>query len=211
MLAARVGNVKMVEKLISCRCDMDSKCDRDRTVIHYACVSGTLEILRILRTMNLDWNAGSSWYMRGQHRQCVTVLHLASTHNDTSLLRYLLDEDLCQDLDCVTDAQETPLFWASWDDKPHNVALLLSWGANPTIQADRGDGLRVSPIHLAAEKGSELVIRKFLDKGCDMMATDGEGYTCELIALQKGHTKVAGLIRDHACIQGMWIRVEKRP
>lgn len=113
MYAAGTRNTDMVNTLLAHGSDAKAWDHNGQTVGHYACKSGHLEALHVLRHF-IDWNAPAKSVILGMHFRNVTVLHLAAAHDEDSLLSFLLDEDLKNDIDGSTDNGETALHLAAW-------------------------------------------------------------------------------------------------
>ncbi|KAJ3110368.1 hypothetical protein HDU96_006660 [Phlyctochytrium bullatum] len=75
------------------------------------------------------------------------------------------------------------------DDCASMVKLLLDYGANPNALHQGG-----FPLHKAAQKGKEDIIRVLLDAGANIDDTDGSGRTPLLVACEKGHDGAAELL-----------------
>lgn len=199
MLAARAGNVDIVEMLIG-RVDTSVFDAQGCNVAHYALEGGHVEVVYALRHCELDWGAKGEMSIHGAMRRDVTALHLAAKYKHSILLEYLIDENLISDIDCVTQSGETPLYIAVWSVRPCNVAVLLSKEAN----ANRlGDGHRESPLHLAARFGHRDTVSEFLRHGCDVTIPNGNGLDCEMIALKFGFKDLAQTFAEFAQNQGM--------
>ena len=191
MYAARAGSIDIVNTLIAHSGDATARDHTGKTVGHYACESGRLEVLRGLRDC-IDWNAQACYSLGAVRGQGVTVLHLAALRNDDSVLRFLLDEDLITDRDAATEDNVTALFLTAWYNIPRNVFLLLSKDADPTFMSTWG-----SPLHVAARQGHVEVMSEFMSHGCNLNLPDLEGLDCEMLAWKYGHTRLATTIRGH--------------
>lgn len=198
MFAARAGNISMVESLFSHGSDAKATSHAGWTVAHYACTSGHLDILFSLKDKGIDWNAKAKAITKQGLREGVTVLHLAAVLEDDSVLKYLLEEDFVKEVDGVTDLKETALFMAAWENKPRNVALLLSKNGDPTLVADPiHGGAGMSSIHIAARFGSVSAMSEFINYGCNLKIPDSQGLDSEMIAWKYGHTELAKIIGRH--------------
>ena len=136
--------------------------------------------------------------IKRDHREGVTVLHLAAVLKDESVLEYLLDEDFVKDVNGVTNFKETAVFMAAWNGKARNVALLLSKNGDSAMMVDAiGRGARESAVHIAARHGYISVISEFIKYGCDLKIPDDHGLDSEMIAWKNGRTEVAKMIGRH--------------
>ena len=165
----------------------------DLTVIHCACMNDHRNILIGLRKTEIDWNSVTTAEIENSQHTKVTALHIAAGSEDSSILEYLLSENLMSNIDARTERGETPLSVSVWAEIPRNVSLLLSKGADTTIVDENGD----SAIHWAAKQGSEEVIAEFIQHGSDLGLRDSRGLTPELVARKYGHETLAKIIMDY--------------
>ena len=208
MFAALGGNIGMVESLLSHGGDAKATDHAGRSVAHYACTPGHLDVLSALRDKGVDWNAKADATIEEYPRKGVSVLHLAAVLEDDSVLKYLLEGNFVEDVDGVTDLNETSLFMAAWQGQPRNVALLLSKNGDPALVADpvanKPDRAGESPVHIAARLGDMSVTSEFINYGCDLTIPDSQGLDSEMIAWKHGHTELAKRIgrytREHGTL-----------
>ena len=201
MFAARAGNIDIVKLLIGHGVDPSVSDAQGCTVAHYAFDSGHVEVVHALRHCKLDWCAKGQMSLGGKILQDVTALHLAAKHEDSSLLEYLIDEELISDIDCVTRNRLTPLCIAVWSSQPRNVFTLLSKKANAHVLSKHGE----SPLHMAARFGNREIVSEFLRHGCDVTIPDADGLDCHMIALKYGFKDLAQMIAESAQQQGLSI------
>ena len=199
MLAARAGNVDIVNLLIDHGVDPSASDAQGCNVAHYAFDSGHVEVIHALRHCKLDWSAKGQMSLHGKMLQDVTALHLAAKHWDSSLLEYLIDKKLISDIDCVTRNRLTPLYIAVWSLQPRNVVMLLSKKANAHVLATHGE----SPLHMAARLGFRDIVSEFLRNGCDVTIPDKDGLDCQMIALKYGFKDLAQTFAECAQKQGV--------
>ena len=192
MYAACAGNVDMVNTLLAHGSNAKARDHNGQTVGHYTFKSGHLEVLHVLRHLT-DWNETANCVIGGSSFRNVTVLHLAATRGEISMLRFLLDEDLIKDIDGVTEANETALHLAAWAGRPQNVSLLISKKADPALMTTYGQ----SPLHIAARYGFVNVMSEFINTGCNLRIPDSDGLDCEMLAWKLGHTRLATMIRRY--------------
>ena len=198
MFAAQAGNVAVVKELISRGCDTNIRDHANRSIAHYACAAGNLHIVRVLEDKPVDWNAEAEMALGDDLVQGVTILHLAAILEDASLLTFLLDKGLCEDFNCTTSLQETPLYLASLYGLSRNIDLLLSKNADPMVfVVQKRKYPSHSPIHKAAVNGDIEVMYQFMKHDCDLQIPDDRGLNNEMLALKNGHTELAGLIGNH--------------
>lgn len=200
MLAARAGNIDIVNLLIGRGIDPSVSDARGCNVAHYALDSGHVEVIYALRHCKLDWGAKAEMSIHGQMLRGVTALHLAAKHENVIFLEYLIEEKLISDIDCVTQSGETALSIAVWSAWPRNVAVLLFQAANANIL---GSGHVESPLHMAARFGDWEMVSEFFRHGCDVTIPNKHGLDCQMIALKYGFKDLAQTFAEFARKQGM--------
>lgn len=160
--------------------------------VHCACFEDQKSILVRLRDTSIDWNSKIAT-TRWRTPRNVTALHIAARIEDSSVLKYLLNENLMSNVDALDSKGETPLLLAVRSRAPQNVSLLLSNGASTTIGNYSGQ----SVAHCAAEWGFEEAISEFIVHGSDLGLPNSRGLTPELVARKHGHTALAEVIMDY--------------
>lgn len=85
----------------------------------------------------------------------VIPLHLAVLYKGVSVIRKLLD--ICGDPDKQDSNGETPLLYACRQNEPDKVAVLLEYGANPSVCNNRGE----SPFSVTLDQGIQ---KQLLDR-----------------------------------------------
>ena len=202
MLAARAGNVDIVNLLIGRGVDPSVFDAQGCNVAHYALKGGNVEVIHALRHCELDWGAKGEMSNHDLMLQDVTALHVAATQGNSTLLEYLIDEKLITDIDCVTRDRATPLHIAVWSKRPRNVAVLLSKKANAhVLTIPWGE----SALHMAARFGHRDIVSEFLQNGCDVTVPNKDGLDCQMIALKYGFNDLAQMFAEFAQKQGVSI------
>jgi len=186
MQSAWSGHAQMVAWLIEHGADVKAVDQDGWNTAHHACTSGSLPVMRLLRTTDTDWHGKVSAEFRNIASNDVSLLHLAAFHADRNFLEYLIDEGLAQDLNCTTSDRLTPLYLAVWADRFDCVALLLSKNVMTSIMSFEG-----SPLHLAVKFGKRKMYSLFRSHECDLDMPDQDGLDCEMLALKYGHPELA--------------------
>lgn len=198
MVAAKMGNVTVMETLLSHNATASLTDKRGWGVIHYALMHRKARSLPVLKGLGLDWGAkvrakfGRVWF------HGATALHIAASLGNHSL-EYILDNGCISDINGVTDAGETALFVASYMGRLDNVSTLLSRNADETILAKYQ---AYSPLHIAAQQGHEDIVVALFDHGCNVHAKTSLDLTPELVARRSGHLNVAILLEKYAGEEG---------
>ena len=190
MMAARNGDVAVVEILIHHGADLYAKDNHGWSVIHYALLSGREELWRSLRRVISDWNATISAEFLGSWYRDITALHLAASL-DSNALEFLLHNRLIYDIDHVAKPQRTALSVAIGYRNSRNVDLLLRADADTTIS-----WCGIPPLHHAAERGIMEVVKVFASRGVNLIPQDKFGLTPELVARRSGHLDVAKFLKE---------------
>ena len=198
MLAAKGGHVAVAKLLIDHGADVSATDINGWSVTHYACQSGSEELLYLLKSITTDWDAKITAKIHKNWFYDATALHLAASLPGNAL-RFLLTNDLMTDVNSVTQDKETALWMAAFFGISRNVSLLLDKAANDTIRNCYSEG----PVHVAIRCGHLAVVTTFMNKGCDLSLQDGSGFTPQLIARKYGHLDLANILKESSSAGGM--------
>lgn len=98
----------------------------------------------------------------------------------------------------ITYKSSWALFWAAEHNRESTARKLLHLGANVNIKLRKGAGAkgkpRLTPLHVAAEKGHLAIVKLLLEVGADPEARARERFTPLYFALKARHEKVARTI-----------------
>jgi uncharacterized protein len=153
--------------------------------IHEAAATGAQE--RLEQILQMDPSAVNSYSVDGW-----TPLHLAVFFGRINIVHLLHSKGA--DLNAVSKSDErvSPLHSALAN--PNNAAvaqLLIDYGAD----VNATQALDYTPLHYAASNGLEGIVRNLLSRSVDSKARTIEGKTARDLALEKGHTAVADLLK----------------
>ena len=104
MMAATAGKLSFVEILIRHGASVCAQSNEGWNVAHYACSHGRLNVLSALQKANIDWNnkvSGGFFMEAGQSvtdRRNISMLHLASSQNNSKVVEFLLTKHLIEDI-----------------------------------------------------------------------------------------------------------------
>lgn len=189
MQSARSGHAQMVAWLIEHGGDVKAVDQNGWNAAHHACTSGSLEVMRLLRTTDIDWHGKVSAEFGKFTSNNVSLLHLAAFHADGKFFKYLVDEGLAKDLDSTTSDGLTPLYLAAWADRFDSMAFLLSRNVMTSIMS-----CGECPLHLVVRFGRRKMYSLFRYRECDLEMPNEDGWDCEMLAFIHGHQELAGEI-----------------
>ena len=163
--ASKAGQEDTVRILLAAGADVDAKDLRGRTPTHYATESGDLRILHNLLIVGADPMATDI------DRIC--PIHLAAAQGSELLTRELLR--FGADPDCRDSEGRTPLHHSCSSNGSTITAASILLEAGATLCTANSEGAH--PIHLAAEQGSESLVRLLISRGADVNCSDKKGRT----------------------------------
>ncbi|KAL8852066.1 MAG: hypothetical protein Q9221_002996 [Calogaya cf. arnoldii] len=194
MIAAYNGNTEIMKELLSYGADVHALDRGGINVAHHACFGGYIEAVNILQTTTVDFDRRGSISIQSETFNGAHILHIAAADESSTLLQFLLDENLITDINVTCEQSETALSIAAWLSRPLNVSILLSKKANAEI---RSHGTSETPLHIATRVGNDAVVRIFLQHDCDINVLDGGGLDCETLAKRHGHSGIEKLLREY--------------
>ena len=161
--------------LIDAGADLHTKNEKQRSPLHYACGSGTLDVVKMLV------RAGAG--VRATNDKGWACLHIATIHGHTDTVRYLVG---LPDVDVnhrVTEYHETALHRSSHPTRADIVQVLIDAGAEVEIRNKYG----YSPLHYACLSGATDVVKMLVRAGAGVRAQTDAGETCLAYALISRH------------------------
>ena len=190
MAAAESGNEAIFSTLLLHGADPRVGDSHLCTALHYACFQDHRNILALLRDTGIDWDSKGTVTIRGGPHGMITAFHIAASIENSTVLKYLTDENLSSNINACTVDGRTPLYVAAQKRAYRNMSLLLSNGADP-------DSSDESVIHAAARWGETKSIDEFIRYGSDLGSSNGLSLTPELVARNNGHVTLANIIMNH--------------
>ena len=210
-IAAEIGHVRVVEKLIDVRADTAIKTPGGRTALHLAVLGCRGNVVsKLLEKKGSDAVDGSGR----------TALHLAALSKDVEELLQQEENSETKDRkkgeeggeEGGKEGNEKVAGWVSELVKKFNekkdidgrtalhlaaqnghkvvVGVLLEKEAAVNATNDRG----WTALHLAAQRGHEAVVGVLLQNGAEVNATNDDGWTALHWAAQNGHEAVVGAL-----------------
>jgi len=168
MLAASMGNTRMVEKLLTFGESVDQVDLLGRTALHHAILADAEHTALALLT--------HSKRLSCKDRQKVSPLVLASAKGMLSVVRHL-----CETEGVVLDYDKyghNALHQAAIFGHSEVIEVLIQYGYpinDPEKPSKLHYGLRRTPLHLAAFKGHIEALDKLISLGADVNAKDSQG------------------------------------
>ncbi len=135
-------------------------------------------------------DAGAS--LSGRSFDGWSALHLAAFMGHANVVHELLTRSAPVDAISENSSANTPLCAAIAGHCSRDVVvMLLDAGADVNVRAAVG----VTPLHLAASRGADLVIRELLSRGANTSACMEDGTTVVGMAEARGHRETADLLQ----------------
>ena len=178
--AARTGELKQVQELLTQDANVDYADNDGRTALHWASTMGRTKIVQELLTQGADVNYANSdnW----------TALHFAARYGYLETVQKLLTRGA--NVDYTDNDSWTALHWAAINGHANVVQYLVSQGAN----VDYADNDGWTALHFAARYGYPKIVQYLLTQGADVGQADNDGFTALHFASTNGHIDVISLL-----------------
>lgn len=217
-VAAQCRRAEMVELLIRRGADVNAIDHDADSVLHHAAANSGAQLLAALI------EAGARVNVKNNFRH--TPLHAAVAAGDVGAVRVLVDNgaevdaetverrtslsiaaskglgEICSLLlsfgasACIADQEGfMPLHWAAREQRV-DVVEILTTGSLITAVDSRAKG-QVTPLHIAAARGSCDVCRVLIERGANIEATDADGKTALMHGSSCGSCAVVKLLLRH--------------
>ncbi|CAH0017361.1 unnamed protein product [Clonostachys rhizophaga] len=186
--AAKLGDGKLVERLLAHGADVDAWSVDHGTALIIASSKGHLEVIQLLLDAGADINLygrldGSALYEASSHGHDVVVRNLLAKGADVNAGNPLLAAlqnghigiaDLLRDhganIDAPSGHYSSALSWASSEGKVKLVRSLLDYGADPNM----AHGKLPRPLQAAAAYGHDQIVELLLDHGARIDADESD-------------------------------------
>ncbi|GAM43281.1 hypothetical protein TCE0_047r17968 [Talaromyces pinophilus] len=179
------GYEKVIKPLVSNGAATEIKSKREGwTPLHYSAIEGHQEVVKQLVGNGADVNAKDKvgW----------TPLHFAAREGGQAVVQLLVDN--------YADVNAKVMDGCDWATLRDGPVIGGQYYQDDKDKARKG----WTPLHFAAEKGHEGIIRLLVSKGASIQAKDGRGYTPLHWATKNGHdgavavlvTKAAEMPKD---------------
>ena len=156
-----------------------------RLDIFEAAATGTQD--RVEQLLHKDPNSLNSFSPDGW-----TPLHLAVFFGRVNIVHLLLSKGADINTVAKNEEQVTPLHSALANRNNAAVAqLLIDCGAHLHVKQSSG----YTPLHYAASNGLESIVKNLMTRGVDVSVRGNDGKTGYDLAVEKGYTAVAELLK----------------
>lgn len=183
--AAFRDDTACVKALLDAGADPNSCDPNGLTPLHACAVRDNVNAARILLAKGADIQARDT----SQN----TPLHVACTWGSRGIVDLLLEAGA--DINAADHDGVTPLHAAQmWETDGHLACHLLDRGANPAPPAPCVFG---SPLHMAVQGESENLVKRLLNAGVPVNATDPDGNTPLHTAVGIGSVDMVRLLLEH--------------
>ena len=205
MLAAKAGNLEMMDLLLLAGADLSAANKNRWTVIHHICLrvnNNERAVFQKLRIPSLGWISRVAFAWRDEYSD-VTALHIAASREGISsscALEEVLESGLVHDLDAISDEGDTALMFAATIGEVHNVKLLLRKGADANL-VNMSCGQ--SALHIAAANGHREIASLLVCHGCELSAKDLNDLTPAICAYSNGHRKLGSILNSYPSSEGL--------
>ena len=181
-VAAKEGNVHLVEMLLLAGVDKESTTDEGQTALLLAARKGPTRLVELLLRQGVDTEKADNNGLR--------PLSMAAYFNEIEIVKLLLGAGADPNGGYV----EAPLMGACHRGNLEIVSLLLAAGAD--IDRPLKNGL--TPLYEAARSGKADIVRLLLDVGAQKnFPHKKDGSTPLNVAVHRGHIEVVKLLLDY--------------
>lgn len=190
-LASKAGDIKCVKLLVEHHARIDALNEDQATPLHIACAYNHLEVVEYLieRGANLEKKDKDNY----------TPLLMASSYGHADIIKMLLRKRV--DHEAVEKSDKTSLYLCAEEDNLDALKALLTAGRVRRL-INVGDRYDNTPLHIAAQKGYNGVVKCLLEHKADIDAKNEEEQTPLHLAAKAGRTNIVReLVKmDHSSV-----------
>lgn len=188
------NNKAIVERILRSDVDVNVKDKFGRTALHYVKITkkipqhfGTRDNVHIIQReiAELLLNRGADVNAKTINDE--TILYFATEENNEHLVDALLKHNA--DVNVCTKQNKTPLLISVSNGNEVITRMLLNNGANINFNHN-------NPLHIAAGKGYETIVKTLLDFNADCDAKNANGRSPLDMAVEGGHAGVVETLLD---------------
>ncbi|OQR95900.1 26S proteasome non-ATPase regulatory subunit [Thraustotheca clavata] len=181
MDAARSGDLKEVERLVSCGYNPNALDEDERTALHWAAAGGYLDVVEFLiEKSNVNHQDDAGW----------TPLMSATSAGHVEMVSYLLSKGANPNI--ANENGQIPLHYHK--ARQEIVEILL----DVTSDINKGDRSGSTPLMRAiGGRPSREIVMLFLDHNAKLTTKDINGNTPLHIAVMEGHESIARMLIEY--------------
>jgi len=161
--AAKQGNLKKLNELLSKGADVNAKDGNGNSVLLYAIKHNKVEAVNFLLSKGANLEA--------KNKNIRTPLMFAIIEENAEMVKFLLSKGA--KLEAKDDTGWTPLIIAVGKQNREIVEFLVSKGADVNAKTTSG----ITPLHVAAHKNNQELVKFLRSKGADIKTKDTKGQT----------------------------------
>ncbi|MFB0555514.1 MAG: ankyrin repeat domain-containing protein [Phycisphaerae bacterium] len=178
--AARSGDIKRVQSIISSGADINAKNEEGFTPLYSAVERGQKVVVELLIANGADINA------KGKNGQ--TPLHYTAQQGHADVAELLLANGA--DINAIDNAKRTPLNYALRWGKQDVAELLVTQGADVNAKDATGG----TPLHYAVSRRYDNIVKQLITKGADVNAKRANGETPLHYTVREGNVNAVEML-----------------
>ena len=178
-VAAKIGSIAALKKHLEAGVDVNALNKHKQTALHFAASAGQLEAAALLLESKADVALADKYQK--------TALHYSARNGRTATTMLLLENGAA--VNAKDKKNKTPLDYAIAKKRAKVIELLRAKGGKTAKELAAAGN-----IFAAAEVGDLDAIRKHLEGGADVNATNKQGYTALQMAVRRGQKEAATLL-----------------
>ena len=181
--AAKDNNIKLVEKLLKTKIDINAKDSNEFTALTYASYKNNLPMVQLLLSKGADPN-------KGANSPNGSALSMAARHENVKIVLELLKSKAKLEIEDVTGM--TPLLIAVKKNNSKLVKIFIDNGANVNAQALES----VSALQLAIDNNNPEMISYLIKAGADKnLETMGNQSLIDYAKYKKSSEEIIKLLK----------------
>jgi upstream activation factor subunit UAF30 len=185
--AVMIGNIDLIYLLIESGANINQRCENSLTPLAHAAVSGAFKEFKYLSDAGADFGLNYTIIINGAQSIENSLLMLAVVGGSLEICKHISENQT--EIEKANASGITPLLASLHWEKADIFNYLLSVGANPDPEC-LATGLAslewMTPLMVAAAKGSAVSVKALVNKGADVNRTVGWGPSALKLAVISG-------------------------